>query len=98
MQITWELILAIAGGIVVLINAIKAIINCLNPIKHYKSKVDKHDALLDNDNKRLTSLENSNNMICKSMLAMLDHFITGNNIEKLKQTKKEMQEYLIDNK
>lgn len=98
MKITWELILAIAGGIVVILNASKLIINCLNPIKTYKAKVEKHDQLLDNDNKRLTSLEKSNNMLCKSMLAMLDHFITGNNIEKLKQTKKEMQEYLIDNK
>ena len=57
MNITWELILGIAGGIVVLYNALKVILNALSPFKKIKDKVDKHDLLLDNDNKRLLSIE-----------------------------------------
>ena len=38
----------------------------------------------------------SNQMLCKSMLALLDHEITKNSIEKLKKVKTEMQNYLIE--
>ncbi len=96
LTITWELILAIAGGIVVLINAIKAIGNFISPVTDIKKKLSKHDELLGNDNKRLTSIEQTNKMICKSLVALLDHEITGNGIEKLKTTKTEMQNYLIE--
>ena len=96
MKITWELILGIAGGIVVLVNAIKAIGNFISPVTAIRKKVEKHDELLDNDNKRLTSIEQTNKMICKSLVALLDHEITGNGIEKLKTTKAEMQNYLIE--
>lgn len=96
MTITWELILGVAGGIVVLVNAIKAIGNCISPVTDIKKKVEKHDELLDNDHKRLTSIEQTNKMICKSLVALLDHEITGNGIEKLKTTKTEMQNYLIE--
>lgn len=96
MTITWELILGVAGGIVVLVNAIKAIGNFISPVTDIKKKVEKHDELLDNDHKRLTSIEQTNKMICKSLVALLDHEITGNGIEKLKTTKTEMQNYLIE--
>ena len=94
--ITWEIILAIAGGIVVLYNAFKAILSAITPFKKMKDKIDKHDELLDNDNKRLFSIERSNQMLCKSMLALLDHEITGNSVDKLKNVKSEMQNYLIE--
>lgn len=96
MTITWELILGIAGGIVVLYNASKAILEALSPFKTMKRKIEKHDILLDNDNKRLLSIEKSNQMLCKSMLALLDHEITGNSVDKLKNVKSEMQNYLIE--
>ena len=96
MTITWELILGIAGGIVVIVNALKAIGKFISPVTDIKKKVEKHDELLDNDHKRLTSIEQTNKMICKSLVALLDHEITGNGIEKLKTTKTEMQNYLIE--
>lgn len=98
MNVTWELILAIAGGIVVIYNAIKALMNAANPITSIKKKVEKHDELLNNDNERLNSIENSNKMLCKSMLALLEHEITGNGIDKLKTTKSELQNFLIEKK
>ena len=41
-------------------------------------------------------MEQTDKMICKTQLAMLDHFITGNGIEKLKQVKTERQDYIIN--
>lgn len=56
----------------------------------------KHDALLDNDNKRLKSLEDGNKIIQKALLALLQHGIDGNDIEGMKKVKSELEQYLID--
>lgn len=66
------------------------------PNDELKSKVEKHDQLLDKDNKRLKEIEQSNKMIMKSLSAIINHEITGNGVEKMKVTRDELQEYLID--
>lgn len=96
LTITWELVLGVAGGIITIAEAFKIIKNLGSPAKNLKQKVEKHDALLDNNNKRLLSIEQTNRMMCKSMIALLDHEVTGNGIEKLKKLKTEMQDFLID--
>lgn len=54
------------------------------------------DAKLDKDNKRLTVLEDGNKVLCQGMLAMLNHEITGNSIDKLRKAQDLMNEYLIN--
>ena len=54
------------------------------------------DAKLARDNERLVSLEGGNRVLCQGMLAMLNHEITGNSVEKLKKAQEEMQTYLIN--
>lgn len=61
-----------------------------------KAKVNKHDLLLDKDNKRLKEIEESNKMIMKSLSVIINHEITGNGIEKMIVTRDELQGYLID--
>lgn len=56
------------------------------------------DAKLNRDNQRLNSLEGGNKVLCQGMLAMLNHEITGNSIERLKKAQDNMQEYLINNR
>lgn len=83
-------IITAAGG------ATGVIIKLLSPYHKLKKRVSRHDDLLENDNNRLKEIEESNRHICRAMLVLLDHEITGNSIEKLKSAKTEMQEYLID--
>lgn len=66
------------------------------PNEDIKAAVAKHDQLLGNDNKRLAAVEESNQMMLKSMLVIINHEITGNGIEKMKETRDELQEYLIN--
>ena len=66
------------------------------PNDELRAKVEKHDQILDNDNRRLKEVEESNQMILKSMLVIINHEITGNGIEKMKVTRDELQEYLIN--
>ena len=65
------------------------------PNDDLKAKVEKHDRLLDKDNKRLEEIESSNQMILKSLLVIINHEITGNCIEKMKAVRDSLEEYLI---
>ena len=65
------------------------------PNDDLKAKVEKHDRLLDKDNKRLEEIESSNQMILKSLLVIINHEITGNGVEKMKDVRDSLEEYLI---
>lgn len=54
------------------------------------------DDKLAKDNKRISSLEDGNKALCQGMLAMLNHEITGNSVDKLRKAQENMNEYLIN--
>lgn len=58
-------------------------------------RLDRHDEMLDRDNKRLKELEESNKIIMQSMLALMSHELDGNHHEELKQARDDLQKYLI---
>lgn len=66
------------------------------PNDDLKEKVSEHDMLLDNDDKRLASIEESNKMTLQCLLVIINHEITGNGIEKMKAARDELQEFLIN--
>ena len=66
------------------------------PSDDLKKTVEKHDELLDNDNKRLQEIENSNQMILKCLLVIINHEVTGNGIDKMKEARDDLQEFLIN--
>ena len=65
------------------------------PNEDLKKTVEKHEQLLTNDNTRLEDIEDSNKMMLQCLLVMINHNITGNGIDKLKETRDELQEFLI---
>lgn len=50
----------------------------------------------DEDHDTLKRFERGNEVICKCILAITDHELTGNGKEQLKRAKEEMQNYLIE--
>lgn len=66
------------------------------PNDDLKKTVDRHSELLDNDNKRLKEHEESNRMILKCLLVIINHEITGNGIETMKEARDDLQKYLVD--
>ena len=56
----------------------------------------KHDALLDNDNKRLKQLEDGNKIIQRALLELLKHGIDGNDVDGMRKVRDDLQQYLID--
>ena len=66
------------------------------PNEDLKKIVTKHSELLDSDNRRLKKSEEANRKILQCLLVIINHEITGNGIEKMKETRNELQEYLIN--
>lgn len=90
-QITWLCaFVAAVWGVWKIVKEIR------KPNVDLKATVDKHDQLLDNDNKRLKAFDESNQMVLKCLLVIINHEITGNGIEKMKEARDELQTFLIN--
>ena len=94
------LITATAGAFAVIYSVVQ---KAKSPNRMQNERLDKHeewlkkhDALLDNDNKRLNALEKSNSLTMKALLALLKHSIDGNDTAGMKKVRDELEEYLID--
>lgn len=87
--ITWQVLLELLGAIIVIGGAGVVIKRWIKPFHDTKEKVGKHSEAIE-------SLEKANKMQCKCMVALLDHEITGNSVNKLKEAKKDLQNYLIE--
>lgn len=74
------------------------IIKMFSPFKKLTQTVAKHAVFLENDYKRINSGEESDRMICKTLLALLDHEITNNSIDRLKIVRKELESFILDQK
>lgn len=82
--------------IVTLGGAIAVFSRFLAPFKELKARVDKLEAYQNTDHNTLKTLETGNEKICKCVLAITDHELTGNSVDKLRKAKDEMQDYLIE--
>lgn len=82
-----------AGGILSLVKNWRDLRKPSSDVTRWRSDTD---AKLDRDNKRLNALEEGNKVLCLGMLAMLNHEITGNSIEKLRNAQEQMNSYLVN--
>lgn len=98
------IILAAAGLITAIGGAVTYLKKWYNESKLIKNTEDlkAHDQKLVELEGRVKKLENTNQWhdsyieaMCKAMLAMLDHNINGDSIDKLEEAKKEMRDFLI---
>ena len=94
--ITSEQILGFCALITALWGIWKIVKEIKKPGDDLVAKVNLHETLLKKDNERLKDMETSNKMILQCLLIIINHDITGNGIEKMKETRDELQEYLIN--
>lgn len=66
------------------------------PNQDLKDVVAKHERLLANDDQRMKEFEDSNRMILQCLLVIINHDITGNGIDRMKEARDELQDYLIN--
>lgn len=95
----WQVFLTMCGSIATVAGAVAIIYNIYQKAKQPDTERDqtleKHSKLLDNDNKRLKELEDSNKIIMQSMLALMSHAIDGNHTKDLEKARDDLQKYLI---
>lgn len=94
--ITSEQILGFCGLVTTLFAVWKIIKEIKKPSEDLKKKVEHHEELLNNDNERLKDIEQSTKMILNCMFVLINHDLTGNGIDKMKEARDELQEYLIN--
>ena len=100
--ITAEGILWILGAIVAIGGATAVVSRWLTPFRNLKTEVEELKTEVaaikgsqKGDHKELEKLEESNEKICRCVLAITDHELTGNSVERLREARDEMQNYLI---
>ncbi len=94
--ISSDQILAICAFITAIWGVAKIIKEIKKPSDDLKATVEKHTEYLANDDLRLKEIEASNKMVLKSLLVIINHDITNNGYDKLKEARNELQEFLID--
>ena len=68
----------------------------IKPVKDRNKQIDKNTEEINTLKKNSEDIVQMQKLQCKCMLGLVDHEITGNGIENLKNIKKEMQSSLID--
>ena len=103
LTIFWKVLLAIAAGIVTIGGATAVISRWTSPYNTLKAEIDSLKAEVstlkgyqNNDHKELQKVEIGIEKLCKCTLAITDHELTGNSVDKLRAAKDEMQDYLIE--
>ena len=88
--------LAVLAFIVLLGNVVKTIKEWRKPgmtVEQWRSDMD--ESMKDNT-ERIKSLEDGNKVIMKALVAMLNHEINGNSVDKLQKALADLNEYLIE--
>ena len=99
-------VLAIAGGISTLAGAANWLVRLAAALKAPNAAQDRRlqqleshmlevDAFLANDKKRLDTMDESNRVTQRALLALLAHGIDGNHQSQMEEAKKELELHLI---
>lgn len=84
-------------GLITAIYAVYKILKQANkPYEDLRDIVESHGQMLDNDNQRLKKTEEDNRVIMQSLLVLINHSITNNGYDKLKEAREMIQDYLIN--
>lgn len=107
LPIIWKMILGLCGMIAAVGGAVAIIAKIFAPIKELERRISELEKVHKEDQKAndekfktdiaaIGQIEEANKKICKCMVALMDHEITGNSIERMKKTRDELNDYLIE--
>lgn len=100
-------LITIAAAVTIVINAVKKLKEPENvqnreikelqdKMKTFEDRLNKHDEFFGNDNKRLLAIEEGNRVTQQAILALMQHAINGNDVDKLKKAEDDLKTYLIN--
>lgn len=95
-EITFNTILQLFGAIAVLGGGIKIIVSAVSPYKNLKERMKKTETKADGIESALNRIENAQKIQGKALMELLNHTITGNDINALKDRYDELVEHYIN--
>lgn len=100
---TGRTILEVFGAIAIIGGGANWILKMFDPFKKLKARVDNHQKMLEDDKEVLSGIEaavgrieRQNGIQSWALLETMNHLITGNDIEKLKERRDDMLENLTN--
>ena len=94
--ITLNDFLYICGIIATVWGAYKIIKEVKKPGDDLKETVKKHEEYLKKDRNEIEQIKEGNKVICKSIMTMINHELSGNDVSNMRKMRDELNEYLID--
>ena len=102
-----KVLISIAAGIVAIGGAIGFIEHVVEratvkqnkmseKVEAHEKQLEKHTEYLDNDNKRLKDVEDTNRLIVRGLMNLLSHEIDGNHTTQLEEVRNDMNKYLCN--
>lgn len=68
----------------------------INPFKKHSDRLKAAEERLDKGDERFHEIAEMQKVLMKSQLALIDHEITGNGIDRMKDIRSELQTFLIE--
>ena len=88
-------ILWLSGFVASIWAMVKIIKEIKQPNEELRVQVKENTDKLNKDYERIESIEETNKVLCECMLALLNHEITGNSVDKMKESRDKMEKHLI---
>lgn len=99
----WQWVVTVAGGISAVIGAITGVKKLFKPLTDLSDRVSTVEKHTEADYNRLYKLENMaahqervDTLVCEALLAIVDHMIDGNHIDKMKATRTDLRERILE--
>lgn len=96
-------LVAVAAGLVTLSKAWELLQKHLHPEADLRPTVTRHEELLGKDKRRLdeheevmSEMRKGINVLCQTQLAQLNHELTGNNIDRVRDARDKLNDYLVN--
>ena len=89
-------LLFLLGAVATVGKAMEVIRSWRSPDRRRDQRIATCETRLAQDFRRLDALEEGNRMQCRALLALLNHAITGNSIDKLKDAQAAINNYLVN--
>ena len=101
MEISWELVAGVCGGIVLILTAAEKVYRTIRPAANWKKKVDAMEAEIkelkaytERDYAALQHIEEVLKGVGKGQVTMMNHLIEGNQVETMKKTRDDLMDLM----
>lgn len=102
-----QITLAICGAIITVLTVWNMVESRVKSIKEptqtlssrvavIESKIEEYEQRFKRDKERIEEIEKGNRITQRSLLALLNHDLIGDNVEEMTDVKKELENYLIN--